>query len=304
MTTQELMTSSHNVTSLIPQELVTSSDIVMNMTTQVMTSHIVMNITLQKDIMMISPEGELSMEDYTAYKVGRGLYLYLSPIMMIIGLIGNCLSFAVLSRKVRYPSPTCLYLSVLAVVDTIALYVPCVRGWLVHITQYDLMVLMGCSWYFIVYFSFANISVYIIFNMTVDRFIYVMFPFAAKTICTHKRAVLGMAGTSLLQVLFNLHYPWAFQATTITDGNQTIQTCTPSPGYEHWMNKVWPYLDLGIYSFIPFTVLTTLNIIIICRTVHQFQHVKDVSAKQAFIKQKGTSICIYIFAAILCSLHS
>ncbi len=269
----------------------------MNITTQDMmtSSHIVMNITTQQMMtsthIVITSADELCREDYTAYKVGQALYLYLSPIMMIFGLIGNCLSFAVLSRKVRQPSPTYLYLSVLAVVDTIALYVPCMRGWLVHVTQYDLMVLMGCSWYFIVYFSFANISVYIIFNMAVDRFIYVMFPFAAKTICTHKRAVLGMAGTSLLQFLFNLHYPWALQVTTIADDNQTIQTCTPSPGYKHWMNKVWPYLDLGIYSFIPFTVLTIINFMIIYRTIHQGQHAKDSSAKQAFARQKGRVFC-------------
>ena len=40
--------------------------------------------------------------------------------------------------------------------------------------------------YFVVYFSVCNTSVYIVVNMAVDRFIYVYFPYSAKTVCTHR----------------------------------------------------------------------------------------------------------------------
>ena len=128
----------------------------------------------------IVPAGPLNIEVYTTYKVGRGLYIYLSPILLVFGLVGNVLSFLVMSKRARAPPPTYLYLTVLAVVDVLALYVPCVRGWLVFVADIDLMVVLHCSWYFIVYFSVCNMSVYIVVSVTVDRFIHTFFPLSAK----------------------------------------------------------------------------------------------------------------------------
>ena len=123
---------------------------------------------------------QLTAEDYTTYKVGRALYVYFSPFLLVFGLIGNVLSFLVMSKRAKAPPPTYLYLTVLAVVDVLALYVPCVRGWLVFVADVDLMYVMHCSWYFIVYFSVCNISVYIVVCVTVDRFIHTFFPLSAK----------------------------------------------------------------------------------------------------------------------------
>jgi growth hormone secretagogue receptor len=122
----------------------------------------------------------LQAADYTAYKVGKALYVYLSPFLLILGLVGNILCFLVMSKRARKPPPTYLYLTVLAVADVFALYLPCVRGWLAYMINVDLMLLMGCSWYFIVYFSLGNISVYIIVCVTIDRFIHTFFPLSAK----------------------------------------------------------------------------------------------------------------------------
>ena len=76
--------------------------------------------------------------------LGKKIFVY----VITAHFAGNILSFAVLSQKAMKPPPTYLYLTVLSVVDVIALYIPCLHGWMNHLTRGDvnLMQILGCSW--------------------------------------------------------------------------------------------------------------------------------------------------------------
>ena len=49
------------------------------------------------------------------------VWIYLSPLVLLVGLVGNVLTLCVMSRRRLSGTSTCVYLSAIAVADTLAL---------------------------------------------------------------------------------------------------------------------------------------------------------------------------------------
>ena len=65
--------------------------------------------------------------DYTEYQIRKVLLLYIPPLLLIIGTIGNMLTFCVLLRKAMRRTSTYNYLAVLSFTDMLVLYVELLR---------------------------------------------------------------------------------------------------------------------------------------------------------------------------------
>jgi len=73
---------------------------------------------------------ERDLMDVEAYRLHKLLYVYLSPVIVVVGIVGNALSFIVLlQRPLRRVSTYC-YLIVLAVADTLVLTVGLLPKWI------------------------------------------------------------------------------------------------------------------------------------------------------------------------------
>lgn len=68
-----------------------------------------------------------------AYKLKQNLILYVSPVLLVFGIIGNLLSFIVLNGQTKKMS-TYSYLSALAIMDLAVLIVGLLRLWVAEIT--------------------------------------------------------------------------------------------------------------------------------------------------------------------------
>jgi len=64
-----------------------------------------------------------------AYRLHKQLYVYVSPIIVVVGVIGNLLSFIVLVQKATRSVSTYCYLIVLAVADTVVLTAGLLPKW-------------------------------------------------------------------------------------------------------------------------------------------------------------------------------
>ena len=63
------------------------------------------------------------MMEYRDYYLHKVLLLYVPPVLLIIGTIGNVLSFCVLMRRAMRRTSTYNYLAILALTDTLVLFV-------------------------------------------------------------------------------------------------------------------------------------------------------------------------------------
>lgn len=196
---------------------------------------------------------------YWEYRFADAFGIYVFPIVIMLGTIGNILSFLVLCRHTMRTTSTFIYMQATAVVDLAALYINAFRKWLTILNDGKDITTQSKTaciiMHFLSYFTY-DYSVWLVVAMTVERFIAIHFPLKAAQMATTSRA---RKVTLLLFFIFVAINSLMFWTVTIDDR----RFCIPEEEYEHFHDKVMPWLDATIYSFVPFVVLLTFNIMII-----------------------------------------
>ena len=196
--------------------------------------------------------------DITEFWLHTQLWLYVPPIILIIGTIGNILSFIILTRK-RMTGSTYSYLAVLAIADTIYLYSALFRRWIRTLTGYDVLQVSNwsCKGITMLMYTASHYSVWLIIAVTMERYIAVRWPLKAKTLCTKRRAIIVIISLLIGIIGINSHIAWTFQVLP-TANNSTF--CAGE-------RVIWPWVDACLYSFLPLLLITVLNGLIIQKVV-------------------------------------
>ena len=193
------------------------------------------------------------------------LKLYITPILLFIGTAGNILSFVVFSRPALKHSVTALYFRVLAVADTLALNIGLWPNWMrdafgVHIYP---MTDVSCRIQTYLRYTLPDCAVWILVIMTIERMVGVMWPHHVHDIFTRRRIRVSVLVMAIVLALINIP---AFWVATKNDGDTSIHPCK-ADNYE-LAYKIWPWVDLTIYSLLPFAIMITCSSIII-KTVYR-----------------------------------
>ena len=212
--------------------------------------------------------------EFWEYRVVKRLMLYVPPVLVVLGTFGNILSFMILRRRVMLKVSSYHYLAVLAVADSLVLYVGLMRLWLGELTGYDLHDSSHwlCKVTISIGYSASDLSVWLIIAVTVERYIVVCFPLHASTVISTRRAKWLIGCLTLLMFGINLHFLWTVEIVEQPVKGMNVGYCEAAPHYQYLVNDVWPWIDAFIYSFVPFIVIIILNILIILEVVEARAH--------------------------------
>ena len=192
---------------------------------------------------------------------------YIFPFIIIIGTVGNGLSFAVLVRKRLRSNSLYFYFRVLAGADTLVLFVSCFKTWLRALTSFELLHVSSVSCKLVMFLLLVgmHLAAWIIVLVTVDRCVSVWLPFRAAVICTPRRARIITAIVFLLIIIYNAHVFWTIG---LYENDAGVTQCISSPDIL-FMHEPFEYLKLATYSFIPFAMVFALNLAIIWKISRQ-----------------------------------
>ncbi|CAH4039012.1 unnamed protein product [Pieris brassicae] len=126
--------------------------------------------------------------DVAATQIVTNLYLYYTPILTILGSIGNLVSvYVFFISKLRLQS-TSQYLSALAVSDTVFL-LQLLAPWLSAVQVTSIFFTGGFCQVF-VYLSYVSccLSAWLVMAFTIERFVAVLYPLHRNAWCTVRRA--------------------------------------------------------------------------------------------------------------------
>ncbi|XP_011700465.1 PREDICTED: thyrotropin-releasing hormone receptor isoform X1 [Wasmannia auropunctata] len=191
---------------------------------------------------------------------------YYSPILVLLGLLGNCLSVCVFfGTKLRYSSSS-IYLGALAISDSGFLMVVFV-SWL-KMVYVDLFNRQGFCQFFIYFATLCSfLSVWFVVSFTVERYIAVRWPLRRQFLCTVARAKMTVMGLTVLAIL--LSSPVLLFSKL--DKNSTI--CGHID--KDWMSWAIAYntLDIVMTFAVPLTTIVIFNTLI-ARNVYKLDHVR------------------------------
>ncbi|XP_075991303.1 neuromedin-U receptor 1-like [Anticarsia gemmatalis] len=187
------------------------------------------------------------------------LHLYYTPLLVLLGSLGNLLSvFIFYTSKLRLQS-TSLYLSALALSDTLFL-TQLLPPWFKVIQFTSLFNRLGSCQVF-VYISYVTscLSSWIVVAFTVERFVAVLYPLRRSAVCTitHAKHILSalVVGALILNVPVI-----KFVTPTTDDCNIDFEY------YEH--AERFNLVDTMVSFTVPLTVIIVLNawiVIGVCR---------------------------------------
>ena len=213
------------------------------------------------------------LKTYNNYNIATDLIKWVMPVIIITGTIGNIFSFIIMIRREMRQTPTFFYLAMLAIADTAVLYVSAFKTWLRIISGYELSHINAFSCkltMFLVHFS-IEFSAWLIVAVTIERFLAVWFPLKASTMCNLSRAKFITLIVAVIFMLVNSHIFWTAELLPIKQTMDDSNFICASYAYENFVCRIFPKINLVLYSFLPCLILVIFNIlIIIClmRTKH------------------------------------
>ena len=178
---------------------------------------------------------------------------------------------------------TCLYLSVVSLVELIVLYTRCGNEWLVHMIQLDLsqklMIFSEsiCKVYPFVFNFLFHLSRWLTVACSVEGFISVKYPERLEHWCNLDRARAVILLLTVLLICANMHFFWSYELVPMDDMSLPgMVFCTFTKyGHEHseaFQNVIWPMFDMVISDVLPYLIVISCSIVMavqICRKQHR-----------------------------------
>ncbi|UJR21495.1 hypothetical protein I4U23_024579 [Adineta vaga] len=211
------------------------------------------------------------------------IQLYIYPIFIFTGILGNSLSCYIMFRNVRRNGYSAnLYLALLAFVDCLFLLGSAIPDWISHIDGYShIKYLSDLCCRFVHWFGHftTHLSAGLVVSVTVERFIAVRYPLLAPKINTvfHTHIVLIV----LVTFLFLLDSRVFILVKQFHESMHIVSTCQNGTKIRYDRPNIircdivddkneliWSFIDSAVYALIPFLIIVTLNSLIIHRLIH------------------------------------
>lgn len=187
------------------------------------------------------------------FKIGQYLHEIYFPILVVLGLVGNVISFLVMVQPHNRSTSSCLYMACLAVSDSIFLLVGGGYYWYVYITKRNFSELECILDAFIVQVvSFSGVLV--ILAMTFDRYLAIRYPLKAALLCSVRRAKKTQVAITVTSIIFNtghLFLTKKINGLCIVFGERGLAA------------EIYSWMNVFIVAFIPFILLLCMNSAII-----------------------------------------
>ena len=194
-------------------------------------------------------------QTYLTYKIVKYTDRYWFPVLILLGLIGNTLSFLVMIRPNNRKVSTCIYTAAISINDNSMLF--CVLHDFLHVVSamnIDKWYLLECKINTFFAFFCLQCATYQVLAMTFDKYIAIKWPHRAATYSTPKRAKIIIATIICLVFIYNLPH---FFITNLIEGKCYGYSVQSS------LTKVYSWSTFVINGLFPFVFLIHMNYVIV-----------------------------------------
>lgn len=196
-------------------------------------------------------------------------WTFIPAVILFFGTLGNVMSFIVLCNLTGKTVSTFIYLSILALVDQFVLICGLLRSWIDHLlmSKMENRNKIFCKLSQFLGTSASVLSVWLIVAVTLERTIVISFPFQAHNLIQKNRAIIIATIMACVIIFLNSHFLFTVdlvKTISAIDNSKNISLCIFSNQFSSFETS-WILIDAIVYSFLPFTLILILNIVIMVK---------------------------------------
>ncbi|XP_076452258.1 uncharacterized protein LOC143287902 [Babylonia areolata] len=188
------------------------------------------------------------------------LWKFCPPVVLILGTFGNIMSIFIMGRTSSGESTVNIFFLAIAVGDLVTLYTGITLKWL----EVSFGLIFPSGWPLLMWITPASGAIvsWMLVCVTLQRVLSVVWPHHVHRIYTRKRVFLLIGGvTAFLAALYS-HSLYCFYP--VSQRNDSSYNCiSSSPQYAWFIDKVFSYVDLVVFSVVPFVCLAVGNSVLI-----------------------------------------
>lgn len=198
-------------------------------------------------------------------------FIYFTPVIFLIGIVGNMLCLVVFMSKNMRKLSASIYLAALSCSDLIALIFYVLPEWLKHgltsITGHHSATFLQqagtCQIMLYLQYMARFLSSWFVVFFTIERFIAVSFPLRRRDICDPKSAFRVVRVAVIVAAVYCVFKPILSGSYAAINGDPL---CTSVKEYQYLSFILDSIFGVTI-TFIPFVLITILNLLIIRKLV-------------------------------------
>ena len=204
------------------------------------------------------------------------------PILLVFGLVGNGLTVAVIRRLGLRNQPTLVFISVLAVNDSVVLLTGLPRYWINYVFDFDLRTISdpGCKLSLFSIYLTMQYSSWILVGVSIERMVKTYFPFKYRRVFTTTKVIIGLVITFIVLAFVNGHFFFTNGINDFTNGS-----CDSlNKANEDFDEYTFTYIDFTVLSLAPFTIMLVCNIFLV-RVLHKIQQERASMMHDSVLKR-------------------
>lgn len=200
--------------------------------------------------------------------VGLVFFTYLTPIIFIVGIVGNVLSLMVFVTKNMRKLSASVYLAALSTADLLALIFFVLIEWVKRGLREEFRSNIAefldvngiCQLTMFLSYASRFLSTWLVASFTLERYIGICHPLKRRDICDINSSKKIVAILVLISICISSIRPWLNEVRHI--GPDRTPWCLPKKDLVT-ISFIYDCVFAVCITFLPFLVITTLNILII-----------------------------------------
>ncbi|KAL8578774.1 hypothetical protein ACOMHN_045762 [Nucella lapillus] len=205
---------------------------------------------------------EVPLDSMSLYNIANHLFYIVYPLIILLGTFGNVVTIIIMHRTTSGESAINYYFTGIAVTDLMVLLSSSLTEWLSVTFEYELMNANSALCKMLVWISTGSgtISCWFLVCLTLHRAMSVVWPHRVNVMCTRRTVLCLMTGITLCFAALYAHYLYGFGLFVLDD----VMTCMmQSVRYMQFVFDSFVYIEIAIYSVIPFAFLVLGNSILV-----------------------------------------
>ncbi|KAL8562145.1 hypothetical protein ACOMHN_041980 [Nucella lapillus] len=239
------------------------------------------------------------------FRVAQTMMHICPPVIFCVGTFGNVMTIVIMKRLTSDDTSINIYFTAIAVVDLIYIWTVVLNYVILYHFGFDFRLVHDvlCKIFTWLYTCGGTVSCWYLVCMTVHRAMSVVWPHRVNVLCTRRTVLIILSTVTVFLALLYLHYLIGLGIVSFDKGKTYSCTLT-TRNLAYYHTNFFVYIELLVYSALPFIVLALANSILTWKLVASARradrNLTEGSSSQTRSREKAAnSVTLTIMAVSL-----